>query len=212
MANKTPNVPNLTCPVPVTEPEGYFTNQQSQLNVTRQDKFQLVMNIPDILKPLLKKENRACNGGNLERLQMSIWGFVVPELKINVSEKQYAGQTLKFSGLSRPAYSNVNVRFTVDNRFDNYFILYKWLDIQNDDTTSQFDGKMLNPQSSGKINDYSSIFSIYSMDEYNNPTARWDYYYAFPVSIGAIEASYRENKELECNFAFEFSQLKMSLL
>lgn len=212
MANNTPNIPNLTCPVSVTEPEGYFTNQQSQLNTSRQDKFQLVMNIPDILKPLLKKENRACNGGNLERLQMSIWGFVVPELKINTIEKQYAGQSLKFSGLSRPAYSEVNVRFTVDNRFDNYFILYKWLDIQNDDSLSQFDGKSLNNNSTGKIKDYSSIFSVYSIDEYNHPTARWDYSYAFPSKIGSIEASYRENKELECNFSFEFSQLKMSLL
>lgn len=212
MANLSPIVPNLTCPVSVTEPESYFTTQQSQLNVTRQDKFQLVMDIPNILKPLLKKENRVCNGGNLERLQMSIWGFVVPEIKINVSDKPFGGQTLKFSGLSRPAYPTVNIRFTVDNRFDNYFILYKWLDIQNDDTRSSFDGKNLQPDSKALLEHYSSTFSIYSMDEYNKPTARWDYLNSFPVSLGSIEANYRESKELECNFSFEFNQLKMVLL
>lgn len=212
MSNNIPIAPNLNCPAPLAESDNYFTTQQSQLNFTRQDKFQLVMDIPNILKPLLKKENRVCNGGNLERLQMSIWGFVVPEIKINVSDKPYNGQVLKWSGLSRPAYPSVNIRFTIDNKFDNYFILYKWLDIQNDDKESSFDGKNLNIQSKGLITDYSSTFSVYSMDEYNNPTARWDYYYAFPISIGAIEASYRENKELECNFSFEFNQLKMTLL
>jgi hypothetical protein len=212
MANNPPIIPNLTCPVPTTDPERYFTTQQSQLNVTRQDKFRLIMDIPDILKPILKKENRICNGGNLERLQMSIWGFVVPEIKVNVTEKPFQGQTLKFSGLSRPAYPPVNVRFTVDNRFDNYFILYKWLDIQNDESYSEFDAKNMNSTSRGHLKDYSSTFSIYSLDEYNNPTARWDYSGAFPISIGSIEASYRETKELETNFSFEFSQLKMNLL
>jgi hypothetical protein len=212
MANEIPIPPNLTCPVSVTEPERYFTTQQSQLNVTRQDKFRLIMTIPDILKPLLKKENRICNGGDFERLQMSIWGFVVPEIKMNVMEKAYAGQTLKYSGLSRSPYPSINVRFTVDNRFDNYFILYKWLDLQNDDTASQFDAKNLNECSRGHLPDYSSIFTIFSLDEYENPTAKWDYFNAFPVSLGNIEASYRENKELECSFSFEFSQLKMSLV
>lgn len=212
MANTAPLIPNLTCPVPVTEEKGYFTNQQSQLNVTRKDKFILVINVPDILKPLLKKENRFCNGGNLERLQMSIWGFVVPEIQINKLEKQYNGQTLKFSNLSRPSYPAVNINFTVDNRFDNYFIIYKWLDIQNDDSLSQFDYKGLNPESNALLNEYSSIFSVYSLDEYEKPTARWDYYGAFPTLLGSINASYKESNELECSFSFEFSQLKMSLL
>jgi hypothetical protein len=212
MANEKPEIPNLTCPVPVTDVNGYFTSQQSQLNITRKDKFSLVMNIPNILKPILKKENRFCNGGNLERLQMSIWGFVVPEIQVNKIEQAYSGQTLKFSGLSRPSFAPVNVKFTIDNRFDNYFILYKWLDIQNDENYSQFDYKGLNPDSNAHLCDYSSIFSIYALDEYEKPTARWDYIGAFPTILGSIDASYRETSELESSFSFEFSQLKMSLL
>lgn len=212
MANNIPVVPNLTCPVPVTQEEGYFTSQQSQLNVTRKDKFKLVVDIPNILKPILKKENRFCNGGNLERLQMSVWGFIVPDIQVNKIEQAYAGQTLKFGGLSRPSYPPVNINFTIDNRFDNYFIIYKWLDIQNDETLSQFDYKGLNPNSKGLLCDYSSIFSIYALDEYDKPTARWDYIGAFPTLLGSINANYRETTELECNFSFEYSQIKMSLL
>jgi len=211
--NEKPILPNLTCPVPTTDPDGYFTTQQSQLNVTRKDKFKLVIDIPTLLKPLIKKENRSCNGGNLDRLQMSIWGFVVPEIKVNTMDKPYNGQTLKFTGMSRPAYPTVNVNFTVDNRFDNYFILYKWLDLQNDDTMSQFDGKGLGKNNSSGLHcDYATIFTVFALDEYEKPTAKWEYNGAFPVNIGAINSSYRQTEELESNFGFDYSQIKMSLL
>lgn len=212
MSNTRPIVPNLTCPVPRDDPAGYFTTQQSQLNVTRKDKFLLIINIPPILKPLLQKEDRYCRGGNLERLQMSIWGFVVPEISINRLDISYGGQVAKFSGLSRPAYTPVSINFTIDNRFDNYFILYKWLDIQNDSTYSSFDKDELKPNAKGYGKDYKSTFTVIALDEYEKPTAKWDYSGAFLTNLGAINASYRESTELESTFTFEFSQLKMSLL
>jgi hypothetical protein len=208
----TPSKPDINCPVPAPENTGFFTSQQSQLNVTRQDKFILVMTIPDILKPILKKENRVCNGGNLERLEMSIWGFVVPELQINKIQIPYSGQTLKFSGHSRPSVPTVSVNYTVDNRFDNYYILYKWLDIQNDEIYSQFDYKGMNPESRGHLCDYATTFTVYAIDEYNKPTAKWDYIGAFPTILGAVNANYRDSKEMESTFSFDCSQIKMSLL
>lgn len=211
MANERPTPPNIICP-PTSSSTDFYSAQQSQLNTTRKDKFKLVIDVPNILKSLLKQENRYCHGGNLERLEMSIWGFVVPEMKIKVMEKPYSGQVLKFSELARPAFPAVNVNFTVDNRFDNYFILYKWLDIQNDESMSEFDAKNLNVDSRGHLSDYSSTFTIYALDEYESPTAKWDYSGAFPVSIGALNSTYRETTELETNFSFEFSQIKMSLL
>jgi hypothetical protein len=212
MSNVIPVIPNLTCPVPVANTDGYFTTEQSQLNITRKDKFRLVIHVPNILKPLLQKESRSCNGGNLDKLQITIWGFVVPEIQINTLEQSYAGQVLKFSGLSRPTYPPVEVNFTVDNKFDNYYILYKWLDIQNDETMSDFDGKGLNMSSTGSLVDYSSMFTIYALDEYDKPVAKWDYIGAFPTVLGSVEASYRETAELESRFSFVYSQIKMSLL
>lgn len=212
MSNSRPVAPNLTCPVPKDDPSGYFTTQQSQLNVTRKDKFLLILDIPPILKPLLHKEDRFCRGGNFERLQMSIWGFVVPEISINKLEVPYGGQTAKFSGLSRPSYPPVTINFTVDNRFDNYYILYKWLDIQNDDSTSLFDQDYLKPNAKGKGNDYKTTITVMSLDEYEKPTAKWDYFGSFLTVLGGINASSRETDELESTFTFEFSQLKMSLI
>jgi hypothetical protein len=212
MSNSRPIVPNLICPVPKDDPAGYFTTQQSQLNVSRKDKFLLIIDIPPILKPLLQKEDRFCRGGNLERLQMSIWGFVVPEITINKIDVAYGGQVSTFSGLSRPAYNPVSINFTVDNRFDNYYILYKWLDIQNNDTSGSFDANNLRPCSTGRGLDYKTTITVMALDEYEKPTAKWDYLGSFPTVLGAINASYRETDELESTFTFEFSQLKMSLL
>ena len=212
MSNVRPLPPNLVCPEPVVSPEGYFTEEQSHLNVTRKDKFRLVMDVPNMLKPILKKENRFCHGGNMDRLQMSIWGFVVPDMKIDVITKPFAGQHLKFSGLARPAFTATTVNFTVDNRFDNYFILYKWLDIQNDESNSTFDGKQMDPDSHGHLCDYATTFTVIALDEYEKPTAKWDYIGAFPVTLGGINASYRDPAELETTFSFEFSQVHMSLL
>jgi hypothetical protein len=212
MANDRPLVPNVNCPPDAVASQGYYTDVQSNLNVTRNDKFRLVMDIPNILKPLLRKEARFCHGGNLDRLQLSIWGFVIPEFQINKIEVGYSGQTMKFSGLSRPPLPPQNINYTIDNRFDNYYILYKWLDIQNDDELSQFDGKHLANNSKAKINEYSSTFTVYALDEYENNVAKWDFFNAFPTILGGINANYRDSKEIESNFTFEYSYVKMSLL
>lgn len=210
--NSRPVAPNLTCPVPTTVPDGYYTDQQSHLNVARKDKFMLIIDVPNILRPLLQKEDRYCRGGSIERLEFSIWGYVVPQISINKLEVPYGGQTAKFSGLSRPSYDPLTVNFTVDNRFDNYYILYQWLNIQNNESTSFFDGQRLDPASTGKGPDYKTIFTVLALDEYDKPTARWDYYGAFPTNLGAINVSDRETDELETTVTFEFTQIKMSLI
>jgi hypothetical protein len=212
MANNIPDVPNISCPVPDSAIAGHYTDEQSNLNVTRKDKFRLILDVPNILKPLLRRESRFCHGGDLNKLQLSIWGFVVPELQINKIDVSYSGQTMKFSGLSRPPLPPININFTVDNKFDNYYILYKWLDIQNDDENSEFDYKQLKRDSSGRLCDYSTTCTIYALDEYENPVAKWDYFNAFPTILGGVNASYRDPGELESNFTFEFSYIKMSLL
>lgn len=210
--NNIPQPPNVeeNCPYVIPEhPNIGYTNQQSELNVARVDRFKIVLDVPCLLQPILKKENRFCNGGNIDRLQMAIWGYVVPDIVVDIEEKPYAGQTLKFSKLSRASLPNVDVNFSVDNRFDNYFILWKWIELQNNAITSR-------PDSSGLLPDYATTFSVFSFDEYDNknPVARWNYFGAFPVKIGALKADYRntQKSELETEFTFAYSQVQMQLL
>lgn len=212
MANEKPEPPNLSCPVTTDVDNSYYTDQQSHLNVARKDQFRLVIDIPNILKPYIKKENRYCHGGNLDKLQITIWGFQVPSIKVDTMQIKYGGQTLKFSSLARPAYPPQNIKFTVDNKYDNYWILWKWLDIQNDDMNSIFDGKGLKKSSTGHLGDYSTTFTVYALDEYDVNVAAWDFYGSFPIELGSIDIGSRNPQELESEFTFEFSQLKMRLV
>ena len=191
MANNIPTAPDLSCPVVDTTDNSYYTSQQSILNVARKDKFRLILDIPDILKPYIKDSNRYCHGGNLDRLQFSIWGYVVPEVKIQIIEKPMWGQTLKFSGLARQSYQPLNINFSVDNKFDNYWILWKWLDIQNGEQTGHFDEKNLRPSSTGHVCGYSTIITIQALDEYESAVAQWEYIGAFITTIGGIDAKPR---------------------
>jgi hypothetical protein len=204
VANTVPTKPTIIeqCPVPVTEAAGYYTEQQSHTNVARKDKFMLVLDVPCGIKPLLKKENRFCNGGSLDRLQFSVWGYVVPEISVPKQEYGYGGEVFQYSSNSKPAYDAVNVNFTVDNRFDNYFILWKWLELQRNNETPCY----------STMPDYMTTITVYAMDEYNNPVAQWNYTNAFISSLGSLEPAARDTAELESTFSFNFSQLEMRLL
>jgi hypothetical protein len=204
VANQVPTKPSIVEPCAVTpvEPDGYYTEQQSHTNVARKDRFQLILDVPCLLKPLLKKENRYCHGGSLDRLQFSVWGYVVPEISIPVQEYNYGGEVFNYSSNSRPSYGAININFTVDNKFDNYFILYKWLELQKNNENICY----------ASMPDYMTIITVLALDEYNNPVAEWNFSNAFISSLGGLEPASRDASELESTFSFNFSQLQMKLL
>lgn len=208
--NNPPVKPDVACPAPDTEYDTYHTDLQSNLNVSRKDKFLLIMDIPNILKPYIRNDSSGCNMMELDRLQMNIWGHVVPEIKKPKIDVKWGGQTAKFSSFSTETYSTITVNFTIDNRFDNYFILYEWLNLQNDQELSIFDGKRLsNKGQSGFIDDYSTTIRVYALDEYDKPVLEVIYNNAFPTALGAINANHKDNTENDSTFSFDFSTIKI---
>ena len=53
---------------------------------------------------------------------------------------------------------------------------------------------------------------MYSLDEYNQETVRFDYLGVVPVGLGAIDYNYRDTQEMETTFEFSFSKLTPTLL
>lgn len=92
-----------------------------------------MLTLPEILKginaPILTQ--RSNDSIQLETLQFSIWGSVVPDTVVNPVEMNMWGQAYKVTSQHREAYPPITVNFTIDNRFSNYWILWKWLDILN---------------------------------------------------------------------------------
>ena len=201
------------------------TIDQSQFNKSRLDKFLLVTDVPDVLKEITTNDLAGRKNNSLigESLQFSVYGAVVPSIAVPENDLRYAGQSLKVSSHVRPSYDNVTVNFTIDNMFNNYWVIYKWLDFLNDEKFSKFNQKELAniptvaPEDREKdtltpTDLYTRDFTIFGKDEFDNNIIKFTYTKAFPVSLGNISYSYREPGEIETTFEFAFSQLLVELV
>lgn len=183
---------------------------QSPFNKQRKDKFLFVLNLPEVLKNLNKKIERSNNSIIADSLSFSVYGVVIPRVQINEIKAGYSGQNLHVSALTRVPYPSVPVSFTVDNRFNNYWVIFKWLDLLNDQATGVTDQDNLSPSTTSEL--YKATFSLYSLDEFNNKTVEFTFTKAFPVTLGEINYNYRDGSELETTFEFSFDQLYVKLL
>ena len=188
--------------------------QQAVLNKSRKDKFVFILTLPEAMKDMSYSmpENRQDDRILPDTLQFSVYGAVLPSVRVDAGHIRYSGQAVQFSSHSRPEYSNVNVNFTVDNRFNNYWVIWKWLDILNDDRDALFHkDKRINLNQS-MFKEYQGSASMYALDEYNKQTVRFDYQGLVPVSLGQIDYNYRDADEIETTFEFSFSKLTPILL
>lgn len=202
---------------------------QSPFNKVRKDKFIMVIPVPKGLKGMIRKFAHNDHYADPDTFTMSVYGVVAPAIKVSSVDSRYAGQTVKVSSHSREAYPALTVNFAVDNRFNNYWFIYKWLDILNDDKKSVYDGKDIVDVSnlpggnvdgtrvnigtfSKQLQYYSTTISIFALDEYEKRVAEFVYTGAFPTSLGGIDLSYRDSGEVDITAEFEYSQFAVSLV
>ena len=183
---------------------------QSSLNKSRVDKFRMVFNIPLALRKINKRSERSTDTLKEESMQLSIYGTIVPEILVPALEIRYAGSTLYTSTHQKAPYPPVTVKFTVDNEYNNYWVIYKWLNLLHDEKTGTFDKNNL--ISDDVFLDYQSDISIYGLDEYENNRIKFTYTKAVPTAVGKITYNYREAAEIESEFTFVYSQLHTELL
>lgn len=186
---------------------------QSQLNKSRKDKFLLVLNLPAALRNINSDilSQRQKNVIARDALQFSVYGSVVPTIEVPSEVATYGGQSYKVSSHTRPPYEDITVDFTIDNKFNNYWVIYKWLDLLNDDAKSYHDAKNI---TNGEIAPlaYQADFTMYGLDEFDQPAIKFTYTRAFPISLGSIAYSYRTPDEVESQFTFSFSQFLTDLV
>ena len=203
--------------------------QQSVLNKSRKDKFLFVLTLPEAIRDIEIKlpENRGQDYVIPESLQFSIQGIVVPQVQVESGEIRFSGQAVKFSSHSRPSYPDVTVSFKIDNQFNNYWVIWKWIDILNDDKKGVFyDGKDMSSSDHGitgqtrtrsilpesYFNKYVGTGTLYGLDEYNNKTIQFQYEGIVPISVGEIQYDYQNADEIESTFQFSFTKLIPKLL
>ena len=199
---------------------------QSQFNKSRKDKFLLVMQLPSALLSNNTSDLsvRSDSTVNQDSLQFSVYGSVIPAIQVPELINTYSGQSYKISSGTRPPYENIKVNFTIDNRFNNYWVIWKWLNFLNDSKNSTFNSNNIIPNTNVVLNNqgtlntalqpqsYQTDFTLYAKDEFNQNIAQFTYTKAFPVSLGSIDYSYRDADEIETTFEFAFSQFFVDLL
>ena len=184
---------------------------QTFLNKSRKDKFTLTLVLPKELIPHNKKFDRSNNNVNLDSIQFAIYGVVVPKNSIPAEEARQAGSTVFVSSHNKPSYEPVSVNFTIDNEFNNYWVIHKWLDLLRNEKTGIYDGSEFYNKDMG-LGKYSTDFILTAKDEFHNDVIQWTYKSAFPVGLGDITYNHRDAGEVETSFEFVFRRIETNLL
>ena len=182
---------------------------QSPFNKQRKDKFIMVFELPKILKPQKSTLERGNRRVIPDSVQCSIYGTVIPSLNIPSANVPYGGQVPKVSTYTRPSFENMTVNFTIDNLFNNYWNIYRWLNSFNDGKKGLYNAPI---PSNGFMPDYQTTISIYGKDEFNKNVIKFNFYHCFPVSIGGIGYSDRDAGEMESSFQYAYHQFEAELL
>lgn len=188
--------------------------QQSILNRPGKDKFLLVLNLPQVLKKQTL-ENKLID---IDPLQISIFGTVVPNIQVPSIETRFGGQSYNVSSYSRPNYEPLTVNFIVDNKFRNYWVLWKWLSVLNDPRESLYKGTDPKLETwkdrlqNGSLTEYQSNFSVIGLNEYNEKTIEFIYYNGFITNLGGITYDYNDSEIIKTTAEFQFSQLEANIL
>ena len=190
--------------------------RQSILNKGHLDKFLMVLNLPKVMKNIVAKTLRTQELVNLDALQYSIYSAPVPPISVPHINLPFAGQVAKVSSHARPTYPPLQVAFTIDNRFNNWWVLWKWLDILNDaersvwhdPDTSKADSRKI----VGTLKDYATIISVYGRDEFNKKVIEFKYYDAFITDLSEIGYNYRNPDELSATFTLQYGQFEALLI
>ena len=192
--------------------------QQSIFNKALKDKFLLVLNLPKCIKDLQVNKLQESGFINLDQLQFSIFSAPSPAISIDAIPLGQQGQTYHVTSQKRNAYSPMSINFTVDNRYGNYYVLWKWMEFINDPKNSgmnEYFQKILPTQPDNKFEkylDYQTEITVYALDEYHKKIAKWEYTNCFPTFLGDISYNYRLPEEAECSFNFIYSQLFFNLI
>lgn len=185
-------------------------NNQSFLNKSRTDKFTLVFSLPPALRKIDSKTDRQTYNVNEDAFQFSVYGAVVPTLDVPALQIPYAGSNLYNSTHAREPFPPVTVEFTIDNGFNNYWVLYKWLNLMHDQNEGLYDAADLVTDEDFKS--YQTDMTLYGLDEFNNKRIEFTYTKAFPVTLGQIQYNYRNSEEITSSMTFVYSQIHSKLI
>ena len=101
---------------------------QSSLNRSSKDKFYMVLDLPYALKERAKTDPNI----NIDPLQISVHGTLVPDIAVPEVDVRFLGQNLHLSTYARPNYPPITVNYVVDSQYKNYYVLRRLTGLNGD--------------------------------------------------------------------------------
>lgn len=208
------------------------TFEQSHLNKTLQDKFRIVITTPKVLRPLNSHSTRSNSTVDVDTFQISNIGVNIPPSMIKATQLPFRGQTPQLTSWGRDALSNIKINYKIDNRFNNYFYLWKWhsminnplsglpsesltddsIDVKENVKMGDIKVDYKKVVTSKNYSDYLTNITIFGKDEYNVDVVKFDYINCLPVSVGDFSYNFQQTGQIESNFEFVCSQFNVTLI
>lgn len=212
---------------------------QSVLNKASSDKFQLIITVPEVLKPFNTNNIRENGMVSVDTLQFSCTDAIVPAQSVKKIDVPYSGQKMPVTSYTRDAQPEVTINFSVDNNYNNYNFLWNWLDGMNhckeSGPTKDYYVPNSWPEYKTKVGidpnadepymiavknarykhsffDYQTTMRLIAMREYNEPIAEFTYTHAFITTLGELKYEYKATNQLACSFKFGFGQQYFRIL
>lgn len=187
------------------------TNIQSPYNKSRTDKFIVVFDLPPLLKTVDKTHlDPNAVGVIRESVQMSLYGCNIPGIVVPATGARANGGNLYVSSHSRDAMEPTKIQFDLDNNFNNYYTIYSWLNLLNDEKFARYNAQQLTV--SNLLDDYMTDISVFGLDEYNNKRIHWKFKKAFFTSLDPIDYNYRTADIIPCGATFVYSQVHVEMI
>lgn len=190
---------------------------QSVLNKARQDKFLLVFDLPPMMKEINRKYERSNETVQRDSVQFSVFGTIIPEVTVKGVEARYVGSTFYVSSHSKDSPPPVNIKFNVDNDYNNYWTIWFWLNLLHDHKTGTINKPGLVGNSTGhgcQETDYMTDLTVYGLDEFGKKRISFKYVKAFPTTLDPITYNQKSDagEEIESGFTFLYSQMHVEIL
>ena len=178
-----------------------FDVPQSALNRLDTDSYFAILDLPVCLRGHNKDNNG--NPISLDLLELNIKGFTIPSIEIESSRHDYINGSVGDSNKKLSEFQKMTIKFNVDGDMTNYYTLYTWINkLVNLDGTATLYTK----------NEYSTIFTVLILDQYEQPLGAFTFHGVFPTGLGQLDLSSNSGVgHLEVDFSFSFDYFTFDL-
>jgi hypothetical protein len=190
---------------------------QTLLNRSRLDKFTLLMDLPFVMKGQVDNTLQLMYKPDV--IQFTVFGSPVPKIEIPSIKLPFGGQHMHVTSGGRSDYGPLTLRFLLDNSYQGYWILWKWLNLFNDYQNSDSDINHVTslPQDpkivmNNPFSNYVTTFELNALDEYNNKIINFKYNGCFITSLSEISFSHQDESLITCSASFAYNQLHVNLI